>query len=363
MWDDELAQDEDSDSPLALKHFVVYRLCPTDSCESNCDDAVYGTYTLEVGDYLDITIENQRQDFENMCQNCDEECNEDGQYCSGCGKICYQYENLEARGYIDASDYVECQQLNIENGNDGNQNEDEKEEEQDGGQEEQDDGQGRRLDENLQLYIGPRCSSSGKSIKIGVFADENCWEPVDDADVEELLGAKLSYHLLAHTYSSDDSVCLSCKEQREEENDGNDDDGGNNEANERDQYDADDVNEMCENLYNSAAKCESETGLNGFVQVNREEEDYENQVENEFMACTFINSLLWNSYSEKGEIIFQEPQDVIIRELTKKQAVSLGILALAMLSLFGLMYYFQRKISSISSHPIFSKKGETSSFI
>ena len=75
--------------------------------------------------------------------------------------------------------------------------------------------------------------------------------------------------------------------------------------------DADDVNQMCENVYNWAAKCESPTGLeSGFVQVNRDENDYENQVENEFMACTFINSLIWDSYTESGEINWEAKQDV-----------------------------------------------------
>jgi hypothetical protein len=327
MYDDEIAQDEDSDSPLALKHFVVYRLCPTDSC-SSCDKADYGTYTMLVEDYLAYTIENQRQDFENMCASCTESCNDSGEYCSGCGKICYQYENLEASGYIDAADYTQCQQLAVANNDDAAAAND--------GEVAADDDSAQQL-----LYIGPRCNS-GNSITIGVFSDANCWDPVDNANVTALLGAKLSYHLLRHTYSSSDPVCLSCKEEAD-----------------NDEGDADSVNEMCENLYGAAAKCESETGLEGgFIQMNRDEGNQENQVDNEFMACTFIKSLIWDSYSETGEINFKAKQDVIIRKVTKKQKVSLSLLFATFGILLGLMYYFQKKINDATSQAVFVSKRE-----
>jgi hypothetical protein len=262
MYNDELAQKENTDSPLALKHFVVFKLC--DDCQS-C--SVYGSYVLEVDDYLEYTIENQRQGFQAMCENCSERCNGDDESCSGCAQLCYQYENLEAIGSVDAAEYAKCQKWEPEDGGDV-------------------------------YYIGPRCNS-GNSIAIGVFADENCWDPVDDVDIEDLLGVKLSYHLLRHTYSSVDQVCLSCSESAYAEDD------------DKDNSDGDSVNEMCENLYDGAAKCESKTGLeNGFVQVNKNEQDYQNQVENEFMACTFINSLVWNSYTETGEINWKVKQDV-----------------------------------------------------
>ena len=304
MFDDELAQE--SDSPLALKHFVVFRLCPSDACESTCKEN-YGRYVVDVETYLESTVENQMRQIEYMCNNCDEECNENGEYCSGCSEQCYEYENLEEAGYVDASEYMECQQLDAQNGDDGNQ-----------------------------YYIGPRCNSSGNKIEIGLFSDENCWEPVDDMDVEDLVGAELSYHLLAHTDSSGGSVCLSCKETQEN-------------ANENDNNDEDEVNEMCEDVYDNSAKCESETGIPyGFVQTKRENDEYENQVETEFMACTFIDSLIWNSYIETGEINIEEEQDVIVREITRNQALSLSLLVVTMLGLVGLMYWFQRKIDAVS---------------
>jgi hypothetical protein len=311
MFDDALAQDQDADSPLALKHFVVFKLC--DSCES-CN--VYGSYVLEVDEYLEYTIENQREGLETMCQTCNQQCNDenvnDDESCGDCVQLCNQYENLEANGLIDAADYTTCQLWQPVEGN---------------------------ADGQPYYYVGPRCNS-GNSIDIGVFSDQNCWEPVDDVDIEDLLGAKLSYHLLRHTSSSTDKVCLACAE------------GAYAADADQDAADGDNVNEMCENLYDGAAKCESKTGLeNGFVQVNQAEQEYENQVENEFMACTFINSLVWNSYTETGEINWKAKQDAIIRTVTHKQVAVLALLVVVFGSLFGLMYYYNRKINQIETSP------------
>ena len=306
-YEDEIAQDEDYDSPLAMKHFVVYRLCPTDTCEDSCDESNYGTYVTEVETYLESTIEYQTQAFEDMCENCDEKCNENGEYCSGCGKLCYNYENLEANGYIDASGYVECQELEYGD------------------------------DDGLQLYTGPMCSgSNGQKITIGLFTDENCWQPYTELDVEDILGAKLSYHLISHASTDQGSVCLSCMEQEEDNNSG-------------DAADYDDVNEMCEDLYEAAAKCESKTGIEGgFIQMNQEDGDYENQVENEFMVCTFIDSLLWNSYTETGEIDRYSVQDVVIGKTSPMQAFSLTVLSIVVVGLVAGVVHLRRRIENRS---------------
>lgn len=301
-YDDEIAEDEESASPLATKHFVVYRLCPSDSCES-CDK--YGTYLATVDEYLAGTIDYQEQAFEDMCDNCDEKCNEYGEYCSGCGLICYNYENLEDLGYVSASEYIECERLDYAD------------------------------DDNLELYIGPMCGSNGQKITIGLFSDENCWEPYTDLEVEDVIGSKLSYHLISHASSDDGSVCLSCAEADDED------------QNEEDQADYDDVNEMCEDLYFASAKCESKTGLEGgFIQINREDNDYENQVENEFMSCSFINSLLWNSYTETGEIDFYSKQDEVISQATPMQLLSLSLLSLSLVGLGASIIYMQRRIET-----------------
>jgi hypothetical protein len=318
MFDDDLAEDEDSQSPLATRNFVAYRLCPSDSC--NTCNTVYGRYVVEVDTYLENILENEAQALETLCNNCQDRCNTNDDSCSDCGRKCYRYENYANDGYVDAANFVECQQLERQ-GDDDN-----------GGD-----------DDGTTYYVGPRCSYDGTKIVIGVFSDDACVEPVNELNVETLLNAKLSYHLFgSHTYTSDDSrVCLSCMEADDDED-----------QNENDQNDADDVNEMCENLYNSAAKCESQTGLeSGFIQTSQDNDQYENQVENEYSACTFIDSLLWNSYTETGEIDVGNPQDVIIRQVTNNQAVALSSIVLTMFGLFFAKAYFDRKLE-VLKHPL-----------
>ena len=328
MYDDEMAGDEDAETPLATRHFVVFRLCPTDEC-STCD-SVYGRYVMEVDEYLQATVQEQANAIENICDNCQEECYEDGSGCSGCGAFCYKYQNLEANGYVDAADYIECQQLQMNNNGDENQNEAEGQENDDGNQN--------------QLYIGPRCSSNGDRIMLGLFSDEDCLSPYTDMDVEDALGYQISYQLLAHTYNADGNNCLSCNENIY---DGFDDDAvanGNNQQNGNDEQDADDVNEMCERVYGEAAKCESIYGIDAFVQVNREERDYENQVENENVVCAYIDSLLADSYTETGEINLVGDSIMTFKDVTPLQKAAFWLLAISIGGMAILAIYIQRQI-------------------
>lgn len=320
MYDDEMAQDEESESPLAVRHFAVYRLCPSDSCQ-NCDGGVFGRYVTELDQYLQYTVAEEQTILEYMCNNCQEQCDEYGQNCSGCGKICYHLQNLAANGYIDAANYIQCQMLEINNGNDAgdaNQN-----------------GQARFLedqnDEQLELYIGPRCSNDGSKVLLGLFTDADCLEPYTEAEPEDFLNGRLSYHTMTHASSNDGTYCLSCMEN-------------NDNANEEDQADGDNVNEMCERIYDESAKCESKYGLYGFVDKNREEGDHENQIENEFMVCSFIESLLLNSYTETGDINLDGDTLIVTRKMTKTQKVSLSMLSLIILGLGTTVYFLKQQI-------------------
>ena len=53
-YSDELAQDEDHDSVLALQRFAVFRLCPKGTCENCMYD--YGEYIIDMESYLEATV-------------------------------------------------------------------------------------------------------------------------------------------------------------------------------------------------------------------------------------------------------------------------------------------------------------------
>lgn len=276
-YSDDMAADEDAATVLATERFAVFRLCPNNAC-GTCDYN-YGEYLLDLDVYLEITA-GYFQDFqEEMCNNCDE-CQYNGnngqnndnanrklqQYaadCSTCYDECQKIANMEDNGYYDATDFLECQVIY--------------------------DPQDDSLD---QLYAAPICASQGQKIKIGVFTDENCLFYDSSKDVDDYLvngdgyQMKLSHALLKMTYQD---TCISCKEP--EDND------ENNEGN--DYYDEDNVNELCESLYNYAAKCESVHGFdNGYSNYN----GYENQIAQEELVCDYIQSIKAGTYDEDGEI-------------------------------------------------------------
>lgn len=325
-WNDDRAEEEDAATVLGLEHFVIFRLCPSDSCRTSCSSdygVPFGEYVLPVEDYLASATEQSRRTFENICQQCEEACN-DGTYCDeSCLDDCETYENLGENGYVDASEYIECQQIDVVTDDDDN-----------AGGEDNDEAQ------QQQLYIGPKCSANGRRIYIGLFTDEDCsvkYELPEHKTMKDFIGFKLWYGTLAATYdhsSSMSSGCISCAEDKD--GDGND----------NDKNDADEVNEMCEDLYNAAGKCETKHGISaGFMQTNREDGNYQNQVENEAKVCTFIDSLMLESYTEKGEINLNVIQDVVIRQSTSLQKAMLTILSLFIVGTLSYAVWLNRAIN------------------
>lgn len=314
-YDAELAEDEDTTSVLATKRFVVFRLCPNDSC-SSCN-VNYGEYLVDLETYLEATVEYMQEYQEGMCEAC-EECYNDDQAadedqdaeeegdedqdgeedgdedqdgeddgedrkrkrrlsrrklqnyqvdCSSCQDECDKIENMEDNGFYDATNFLECDMI-YDPDDDGKQ----------------------------AYYAGPICASSGTKIKIGVFTDEDCLYLDSSKDVDDYLKNDdgnqmyLSHALLKTTYSD---TCISCKEPADQDADENGD--GNDDA-----VDEDDVIELCETLYEAAAKCETTHGFdNGYSSYY----GYENQDANEDVVCDFVQSLKSGTYDEEGEII------------------------------------------------------------
>jgi hypothetical protein len=180
--------------------------------------------------------------------------------CSTCYSDCLKIENMQANGYIDATNFLQCRMI----------------------YDPADDGKAA-------LYAGPMCASQGYKIKIGVFTDENCNNNDSSKDVENYLvngdgyAMKLSHALLKTVYAAD--TCVSCEASEEDQN--ADGEGSN-------------VLGMCGELYEAAAKCEKPHGFdNGFSGYS----GYENQASNEGVVCDFIDSIGAGSYDEQGEIV------------------------------------------------------------
>lgn len=190
------------------KRVVVFKLCS--SC-SNCNYN-YGEYLIDLDLFLEATVEYYQEEQENECDMCEEYC-QNGNYnynyggnnadeededggrrrrlqdysnvdCYSCEEDCFKIENMEENGYMDATEFLECQQI--------------------------DDG----AEDYNAIFVGPMCASSGEKIKIGVFNDELCSEPAN-LDVEDYLvdgdgyPMKLSHNLLKKVYTDS---CISCLE-------------------------------------------------------------------------------------------------------------------------------------------------------
>mmetsp|Transcript_16223 Transcript_16223/g.25261 ORF Transcript_16223/g.25261 Transcript_16223/m.25261 type:complete len:435 (-) Transcript_16223:379-1683(-) len=281
---------------LQTKRFVIFRLCPNNSCKSCNYD--FGEYLIDLETYLQATTEFVEEKQEAMCETCND-CydmaynqnngdgdedgdNEDAYKCqnidtSSCYEECQNIENMEDNGYLDASEFIECQALENNNNNNNNNN-----------------GNG------VQYYAGAMCASSGSRIKVGVFTDEECSTLAEDMDVESMLygdnGAmKLSYHKMKAVFPESDCVA-SCLQ--EDEDDGNQDNNNNGEQQ------AAETAEICQTLYEAAGKCESIHGFSAMKYYNNNDGNnaYYNQVRNEEAVCNYMSNVASGIYDMSGEI-------------------------------------------------------------
>jgi len=282
-YNDELAA-EGGDTVLGTNRFVIFKLCPVGtSCEYN-----YGEYLVEMDEFLQYTVEYKQEVQEQMCEACEEACyyeaaddqaaGDDAERrlsskdfgrkladavnndidCDTCVNACDKIENMEDNNYIDATNFINCQNI-VDNGDDGDV-----------------------------LYAGPMCGSNGAKIKIGVFTDENCMFLNGELDVEDYLAdedgnaMKLSHALLKTTYDNSEMIqCLA-------ENEGDDDDA------------AAETNEVCMGVYEAAGKCEQS---HGFANGVDKYYGYGEQAANEELVCAFMSSLQSGTYSQDGQIV------------------------------------------------------------
>jgi hypothetical protein len=139
-------------------------------------------------------------------------------------------------------------------------------------------------------YLGPHCEADKTTISIGVYADEECSIYVgDEVSFYSVMGYEYDSSELEVYY---DSSCTSCRESDKAYQNA-DDDGG----------DGDDINELCENLYQGAGKC------NRYM-YDAEDGSYQgyNQEANEEEVCGFIKNVVTGQYDEYGYIYLDTSQ-------------------------------------------------------
>lgn len=244
-----------SSTVLGTSNFVIFRLCPTGTCNSCTSN--YGEYVIDLEQYLTYTVAFQVANQTMVCNYCDAcvDHNTSGSAyvdCSICTDECSKINNMASNGYLEATIFSPCTLIYDP------------------------------PDENGVLYADVMCASSGGKVNVGVFTDAYCINLDSTKRVDDYLvdangsQLKLSYAVLKKVYDS--SLCISC-----------DDNGA--------------ASDMCVGLCNYAAKCEVS---HGFTTGIASATGYETpQTAQEERVCSYITD--WSvAAGDSGEILAPE---------------------------------------------------------
>ena len=250
--------DENADVRVASSKLAHFRLCASDSCSSwnggGCSTG-YGDYVVSLADFAQAFVEGQRRSKEFACQtfkyekcSCtDSDDKDDGFNREYCEYDCYskngKSECIDRNPYeeenggqrqerFEAERYVGCQQLEINNNDDGNTVTYDYDE----------------YGNVITYYIGTLCSDKGNAVHLAMFTDDTCTIQADDAAYYRMTGTSLPY-----SYSSKTSLitpdCVSCVEQEDPERQAEQQANGEQEELK--------ISDACTKMYYYAGKCES----------------------------------------------------------------------------------------------------------
>eukprot|EP00591_Stephanopyxis_turris_P012589 CAMPEP_0195508992 /NCGR_PEP_ID=MMETSP0794_2-20130614/2054_1 /TAXON_ID=515487 /ORGANISM="Stephanopyxis turris, Strain CCMP 815" /LENGTH=379 /DNA_ID=CAMNT_0040636097 /DNA_START=37 /DNA_END=1176 /DNA_ORIENTATION=- len=237
--------DEEDGNGMETQNLAHFRLCPSDSCSTTCSGG--GDYVVELNEFVDAYTESKMEAQEYACEETRENCNcenDDAMDDEACEKQCYtdagqEYciENDDDGDEFDIQEYMDCKEMEINNDDDG-----------------------------VRFFVGMYCSSDSKSVYLGTFSNERCTTKAPSGTY-----AKYTYGATL-PYSSESIVgndCVSCAVPEE-------DDDGNGNGNGDDANKEVEIQEICQELYEGAGKCESNLSI-----------DYPSTV-----ACNFIHNVL-----------------------------------------------------------------------
>jgi len=238
--------DGNEDLRIATKRLVRFRLCESNECDDEssggCSSA-YGDYIIDMNTFLEAYLMDLEELHEWTCQyyemkvcNCDDDDGKDDNfdeqecmnecYANNGLDYCIEEENDDDAIEFELDEYIECGQFKAD--------------------------RRRRLNQEVEYFIGPYCSDQGGKIYLGMFTDDTCSQFADDyagvVTYKNFVGQSLPY-------SSESIVgmeCVSCEPLGEI----NEDDGNQN----QNQNDDVELKEICEQLYQTAGKCEENLG-------------------------------------------------------------------------------------------------------
>eukprot|EP00934_Nitzschia_sp_Nitz4_P003550 Nitzschia sp. Nitz4//scaffold397_size11424//4392//5576//NITZ4_009040-RA/size11424-processed-gene-0.1-mRNA-1//1//CDS//3329550281//3540//frame0 len=316
QWNDDA--DGDEDVRISTKRLVRFRLCPSDSCSSSsgagCRSA-YGDYVIDMNTFLEAYYEAIEDNNKYQCeyygqQVCDcEDSDDKGDDFDRdiCEWNCFSKYNMieqcdvknpynddeEEEEKFELRDYVECKELEIENDE-------------------------RRLEEEeeVQYFVGPYCAEQGGQIYLGLFTDDTCTAFAGSnggaAAYAQLTGSSLPYSKQS-VISMD---CISCKEPEDYNQDGND------------AQDGDQVVEMCEQIYQTAGKCEKSLEATGYIyEANNN-------------ACNYISGI--KVARTDGSL------QSVGSKTSKTASVFIGFFVVASVLLVAYVYYLKTKLDRAS---------------
>lgn len=306
QWNGEA--DGDEDVRIATKRLIRFRLCPTDSCDaessSGCSSG-YGEYIIDMDTYLMAYMEDKQEleewncqyYEENVCACDDDDGKDDGFDEEQCMNNCYakygldycvEEEQDDAAGEpFELEDYIECAEFKAP------------------------DERRRAEEEEVEYFIGPYCSSQGGKVYLGMFTDDSCSIFADDyAGTSTYKG----FTGEALPYSSTSIVgmeCVTCAplQDANEENNNNGNDDGEVE-----------VKEMCEQMWDTAGKCEKNLGAVDEPNKN---------------ACNYMD----------GIKIVRKDGVVEVTPGSKAAAAFIGVFGVSTVLLAGYVYYLSTKVS------------------
>eukprot|EP00521_Asterionellopsis_glacialis_P017330 CAMPEP_0195301102 /NCGR_PEP_ID=MMETSP0707-20130614/28700_1 /TAXON_ID=33640 /ORGANISM="Asterionellopsis glacialis, Strain CCMP134" /LENGTH=409 /DNA_ID=CAMNT_0040363957 /DNA_START=101 /DNA_END=1327 /DNA_ORIENTATION=+ len=269
---------EENDVLIKKKRLVRFRLCPTSSCMSTsligCATG-YGDYVIDMNEYMYGYWEYKQQQKEyncymyglNSCGCTEQDDDGDDQQAQDADEVedfneeqclyqcfinagkneCTAYIDYEVEEnddgqekeieQIDVSDYMRCAQIEFDEKDDDEEGRRGLEEEE---EEEEDD---------VDYFVGPYCSEQGSAIYMGMYIDDTCTEAADSNHGRSVFSNMAGYSLPYGTTSLVNNYeCVSCLDtfNVEEDNDDNDNDAD----------DEENLADICNQLYNTAGKCE-----------------------------------------------------------------------------------------------------------